>query len=73
MKLNTEADRPASTDEIEITPEMFEAAADALECYYLGEGRYLLNRECLERIYRAMLVCRPLRAHPNPQGAKCVL
>ena len=54
-------DRPALTeDEIEITPEMLDAASEVLERGYFGDGNYDVSGDVMAKVYRAMrkLECR---------------
>jgi hypothetical protein len=59
-------DRPV-LNEIEVTPEMLEAASAFLAEYYLGDGAYDLRDPCLAGMYRVMERVRRCRSL-SPDG-----
>jgi hypothetical protein len=59
------ADRPAiDASEIEVTPEMIEAARTELDRGYWGDGRYDLGDDRISAIFSAMIAAR-LLSFPN--------
>ena len=55
----------APEDEIEITPEMIEAARDVLDERYFGDGVYDLSDRVLAHLFRAMEEAQPLSSRPR--------